>query len=113
MADVPGPKGSGLPVEEMSAPRIQEFVASLSARRAPATTRHAHRVLSLILDQAVAERRLAIPRTVSVCRRCRPSSATTSSLSIRSRPWPGPFAIRTRSCVSRPTEGSAEASGSD
>ena len=54
------PRFGHLPVEEMSAPRIQEFVASLSARRAPATTRHAHRVLSLILDQAVAERRLAV-----------------------------------------------------
>lgn len=49
-----------LPVEEISTPRIQEFIASLSRRRAPATTRHAHRVLSLILDQAVAERRLAV-----------------------------------------------------
>lgn len=49
-----------LPVDQVSTPRIQEFVATLSARRAPATTRHAHRVLSLILDQAVAERRLAV-----------------------------------------------------
>lgn len=48
-----------LPVDEISAPRIQEFIATLAARRAPATTRHAHRVLSLILDQAIAERRLA------------------------------------------------------
>lgn len=49
-----------LSVEEVSTPSIQEFVATLAARRAPATTRHAHRVLSLILDQAVAERRLAV-----------------------------------------------------
>lgn len=47
-----------LRVEDVTPPRIQEFVSALAARRSPATTRKVHRTLSLILDQAVAERRL-------------------------------------------------------
>ncbi|MFK5582386.1 tyrosine-type recombinase/integrase [Serinicoccus sp. LYQ131] len=49
-----------MPVEKLTVPRIQEFVSTLAARRSPATTRKVHRTLSLILDQAVAERRLAV-----------------------------------------------------
>lgn len=48
------------PLDQVTSPMVQEFVAGLAQRRSPATTRHAHRVLSLILDQAVAERRLAV-----------------------------------------------------
>ncbi len=49
-----------VPVERLTVPRIQEFVSTLAARRSPATTRKVHRTLSLILDEAVAERRLAV-----------------------------------------------------
>ncbi|WP_114905608.1 tyrosine-type recombinase/integrase [Ornithinimicrobium murale] len=55
-----GPAFGHVPVDEMTSPLIQRFVSGLSAQRSPATTRHAHRVLSLILDQAMAERRLAV-----------------------------------------------------
>lgn len=55
-----GPTFGHVSVEELTVPRIQEFVSRLAALRSPATTRKVHRTLSLILDQAVAERRLAV-----------------------------------------------------
>lgn len=55
-----GPTFGLVPVEELTVPRIQEFVSKLATRRSAATTRKVHRTLSLILDQAVAERRLAV-----------------------------------------------------
>lgn len=48
------------PLEQVTSPMVQDFVSALARERSPATTRHAHRVLSLILDQAVAERRIAV-----------------------------------------------------
>lgn len=54
------PRFGAIPVEHMTAPMVQEFVADLAGWRSAATTRHAHRVLALILDQAVSERRIAV-----------------------------------------------------
>lgn len=47
-------------LEQITSPMVQDFVSALARQRSSATTRHAHRVLSLILDQAVAERRIAV-----------------------------------------------------
>jgi hypothetical protein len=49
-----------MPPEELTVTRTQESVSKLAARRSAATTGKVHRTLSLILDQAVAERRLAV-----------------------------------------------------
>ena len=78
---------------------VQAWVTTLSRTSSPATVRKVHRVLSLILDLAVRDGRLArnVAEKINLPRPARTSSATSPSR--RSRRWP-PSAATPRSSAS-------------
>lgn len=103
-----GPTFGHVPVEELTVPRIQEFVSKLAARRSPATTRKVHRTLSLILDQAVAERRLAVNPAHGVRLPSLPAQLGDHVLSVdQVEPLAGAVRHTAHSCVWRHTVGCA------